>query len=265
MKLSEKRIVFVDLDDTLIKTVSGGDHPLGVYDMTLRLDVFAKLKMIAPNAVFIVTNQGGIETGKTPATLFQAKFMYVIAALQEFLGMHTFVAGKFCPTHNPDFEGRKPNTAMLTSMLDEFEQIVQDYKFSKEECVYIGDTLIDTERKTAQNFGCDFVPVEELLTMTIDSPKYRVVHKQTCTDYDGRLLTRAEAVQIVREHTDDKGETELDIVPSKFIPPKPDATPQSEEKSDKSATPKSKKEVKVVVPPFAKQLAEQKKRKKSKK
>lgn len=49
MKLSEKRIVFVDMDDTLIKTTSGQTFPLGVYyDMTLRLDVFAKIKMIAP-------------------------------------------------------------------------------------------------------------------------------------------------------------------------------------------------------------------------
>lgn len=244
MKLSEKRIVFVDMDDTLIKTVSGKTFPLGVYDMTLRLDVFAKIKMIAPNAVFIVSNQGGIEGGFVNQTLFQHKFMYVIAALQEFLGLHTFVAGKFCPTQNPKFEGRKPNTAMLTTMLDEFEQIVKDYKFTKEECVYIGDTLIDTERKTAENFGCDFVPVENFLGMHIDPPTYRIVSKKDCSNYDGRILTKAEAVQIVRKHTDEKGETEWDIVPSKFLPPRPDAAPEPESKSKD----RPRKEVKVVVP-----------------
>lgn len=253
MKLSEKRIVFVDMDDTLIKTVSGGAFPLGIYDMTLRLDVFAKIKMLAPNAVFIVSNQGGIEAGHVNLTLFQHKFMYVLAALQEFLGLHTFVAGRFCPTQDPKFEGRKPNTAMLTIMLDEFEQIVKDYKFTKEECVYIGDTLIDTERRTAENFGCDFVPVEDFLDMHIDPPTYRIVSKKDCSDYDGRILTKAEAVQIVREHTDENGETEWDIVPSKFLPPKLDAVPEDENK------PRLKKEAKVVVPPFVKKAAKKEK------
>lgn len=253
MKLSEKRIVFVDMDDTLVRTTSGQKFPLGVYDMTLRLDVFAKIKMIAPNAVFIVSNQGGIEAGFVNPTLFQQKFMYVIASLQEFIGLHTFVAGKFCPTQDAKFEGRKPNTAMLTSMLDEFEQIV-GHEFTKEDCVYIGDTLIGTEEQTAKNFGCDFVPVENLITMKIDAPMYRVVYKKDCSDFDGRVVTKAEAVQVVREHTDDKGETELDIVPSKFIAPKLKAAPQSVESEKDSKPQKQEKKAKVIKPPFVKKL-----------
>lgn len=221
MKLNEKRIVFVDIDGTLIKTVSGREFPLGIYDMTLRLDVFTKIKMLAPNAVFVVSNQGGIEAGHVDPALFQQKFMYVLAALQEFLGLHTFVAGRFCQTQDPKFEGRKPNTAMLTIMLYEFEQIIKDYKFTKEECVYIGDPLIDTERRTAENFGCDFVPVEDFLGMHI-APTYRIVSKKDYSDYDGRILTKAKAVQIVREHTNENGETEWDIVSSKFLPSKLD-------------------------------------------
>lgn len=252
MKLSEKRIVFIDMDDTLIKTASGQKFPLGVYDMTLRLDVFAKLKMIAPNAVFIVSNQGGIEAGFVNITLFQQKFMYVIASLQEFLGLHTFVAGKFCPTQDAKFEGRKPNTAMLTSMLDEFEQIL-GHSFTKEDCVYIGDTLIDTEELTAKNFGCDFVPVEDFITIKIDPPMYRVVYKKDCSDFDGRIITKAEATQIVREHTDDKGETELDIVPSKFIAPEQKAAPEPAE-PEKDSKPKQEKKSKIIKLPFAKKL-----------
>lgn len=245
MKISDKRIVFVDLDDTLIKTTSGKTFPLGVYDMTLQLDVFARIKAIAPNAVFIVSNQGGIEEGHVNPTLFQQKFMYVIAALQEFLGLHTFVAGKFCPTTNRKFEGRKPNTAMLSAMLDEFEQLV-NHKFTKEECVYIGDTLVDTEALTAQNFSIDFIPVETLSTVKIDAPMYRVVHKKDCSDLDGRIITKAEATQIIREHTDENGECELTIVPSKFLPPRQDAAPSND------GRPLPKREAKVVIPPFAK-------------
>lgn len=248
MKLSEKRIMFIDMDDTLIKTTSGKTFPIGVYDMTLRLDVFAKIKAIAPNAVFIVSNQGGIEAGFVNITLFQQKFMYVIASLQEYLGLHTFVAGKFCPTQDAKFEGRKPNTAMLTSMLDEFEQIL-DHKFTKEDCVYIGDTLVDTEELTAKNFGCDFVPVESLLTMKIDAPTYRVVYKKDCSDFDSKIVTKAEATQVVREHTNDKGETELDIVPSKFIAPK---TEEPKKKSKPEV--KQEKKSKVIKLPFAKKL-----------
>ncbi len=254
MKLSEKRIVFIDMDDTLIKTTSGKTFPIGVYDMTLRLDIFAKIKAIAPNAVFIVSNQGGIEAGFVNITLFQQKFMYVIASLQEFLGLHTFVAGKFCPTQDAKFEGRKPNTAMLTSMLDEFEQIL-GHRFTKEECVYIGDTLVDTEELTAKNFGCDFVPVESLLTMKIDTPTYRVVYKKDCSDFDGKIVTKAEATQVVREHTNDKGETELDIVPSKFIAPKQEAAPQTvEPEKDSKSKAKQEKKSKVIKLPFVKKL-----------
>lgn len=248
MKLSEKRIVFIDMDDTLIKTTSGKTFPIGVYDMTLRLDVFAKIKAIAPNAVFIVSNQGGIEAGFVNITLFQQKFMYVIASLQEYVGLHTFVAGKFCPTQDAKFEGRKPNTAMLTSMLDEFEQIL-GHKFTKKDCVYIGDTLVDTEELTAKNFGCDFVPVETLLTMKIDAPMYRVVYKKDYSDFDSKIVTKAEATQVVREHTNDKGETELDIVPSKFIAPQPE-----EPKKESKPEVKQEKKSKVIKLPFAKKL-----------
>lgn len=248
MKLSEKRIVFIDMDDTLIKTTSGKTFPIGIYDMTLRLDVFAKIKAIAPNAVFIVSNQGGIEAGFVNIALFQQKFMYVIASLQEYVGLHTFVAGKFCPTQDAKFEGRKPNTAMLTSMLDEFEQVL-GHKFTKEDCVYIGDTLVDTEELTAKNFGCDFVPVETFLTMKIDALTYRVVYKKDYSDFDGKIVTKAEATQIVREHTNDKGETELDIVPSKFIAPKPE-----EPKKESKPEVKQEKKSKVIKLPFAKKL-----------
>ena len=62
MKLEDKKIVFSDLDGTLIDTRTGEDFPKGVWDVELKIEVLAKLKEMFPNMThfFIVTNQGGI-------------------------------------------------------------------------------------------------------------------------------------------------------------------------------------------------------------
>ena len=66
MDLNSKKIVFIDLDGTLIKTKSGSKFPKGVWDMDLNLKVFEQLKKMQPSAIFIVSNQGGIQLNLIP-------------------------------------------------------------------------------------------------------------------------------------------------------------------------------------------------------
>lgn len=63
MDITKKKIIFIDMDGTLIDTASGKTFPEGIWDMKLKMEVFKQLKKISPKAVIIVTNQGGIEMG----------------------------------------------------------------------------------------------------------------------------------------------------------------------------------------------------------
>lgn len=97
MDITKKKVIFIDMDGTLIDTVSGNTFPEGVWDMKLKMEVFAQLKKLHPQAVLIVSNQGGIELGHVHPAMFQPKFIYVIACLQSYIGLNTLVAGQFCP------------------------------------------------------------------------------------------------------------------------------------------------------------------------
>lgn len=66
--MKQYKLIFCDLDDTLIQTISGETFPRGVYDMKIKFDVLdaihEKLQMES-SVLGIVTNQGGIESGKS--------------------------------------------------------------------------------------------------------------------------------------------------------------------------------------------------------
>ena len=43
MDITKKKVIFIDMDGTLIDTVSGNTFPEGVWDMKLKMEVFAQL------------------------------------------------------------------------------------------------------------------------------------------------------------------------------------------------------------------------------
>lgn len=57
-----KKVLFIDLDSTLIKTISGKTFPEDITDFRIQLPVLNKVIEKFPNLeyFFIVTNQGGI-------------------------------------------------------------------------------------------------------------------------------------------------------------------------------------------------------------
>ena len=166
MDITKKKVIFIDMDGTLIDTVSGKTFPEGVWDMKLKMEVFAQLKKLHPQAVLIVSNQGGIELGHVHPAMFQPKFIYVIACLQSYIGLNTLVAGQFCPYNDKKHPKRKPNPGMLEDMLAEFTHNT-GITISKEDCLMIGDAsglegqFSDSDLKTAENFGCDYLDVTE--------------------------------------------------------------------------------------------------------
>ena len=62
INFEDKKVLFIDLDSTLIKTISGKTFPEDITDFRIQLPVLDKIKETFPNLsyFFIVTNQGGI-------------------------------------------------------------------------------------------------------------------------------------------------------------------------------------------------------------
>lgn len=172
METSEKRIVFVDLDGTLIETITGATHPTGVWDVKLRLNVFAKLNSLFSNMthLFVVTNQGGIEKGYVNPDSFDRKFEWVLRCLSDWMKDRgdLIVGGAVCPENDETYYRRKPNPGMLEDLVEHF---FLNEKPGKQEMVMIGDAsgkegdFSDSDRKTAENMGIDYIDVETLLTM----------------------------------------------------------------------------------------------------
>lgn len=64
--MKKYKVLFCDMDGTLIETASGETFPKGIWDMKFKFDVLDAIKNLNPEEIFIVTNQGGIEKGMVP-------------------------------------------------------------------------------------------------------------------------------------------------------------------------------------------------------
>lgn len=162
--MKKYKLIFCDLDDTLIQTISGETFPRGVYDMKIKFDVLDAIHekfQMESSVIGIVTNQGGIESGKVDKRAFSNKINYVISAIHEYLDCQ--VTASVCPS-NQNSSYRKPNTGMLEQIA-----IQRCVEKSKEDCIMIGDAsgyegqFSDSDKKTAENYGIDYIDVGDLL------------------------------------------------------------------------------------------------------
>lgn len=165
--MKKYKILFCDLDGTLINTLSGETFPKGIWDMKFKFDVLDAIKKLAPEYIFIISNQGGIEKGFVNQDNFEDKFCYIISAIGEYCNIdYTRRNGEYCSSNNKNNTCRKTNIGMLRNIwtidcLDEF--------YSKEDCLMIGDAsglegqFSDSDKKTAENFGIDYLDVNEFI------------------------------------------------------------------------------------------------------
>ena len=161
-----KKIIFIDLDGTLIDTASGETFPKGIWDLWIDWAVWKALKEYTyqneTDFIFVVTNQGGISKGYIHDYAFEAKFNYILCALEEYTGVN--VQGDYCSSIDKDNRFRKPNTGMLEFLLEETYA-----EYNKDEMIMIGDAsgkvnqFSDSDLKTAQNFGIDYMDVGDLV------------------------------------------------------------------------------------------------------
>lgn len=176
--LNEKKVIFSDLDGTLIETLSGQTFQQGAWDVKLKLDVWAKIKELfsyeGTKVLGIVTNQGGIETGRVKEGSWVKKAGWVTESMKEYLGPDWIVICEYCSSHDDHHPERKPNIGMLQNILS-YLQNHHGYRewnsMDKGDCIMIGDASgklgdwSDSDLRTANNFGCEYVDVRDLLKM----------------------------------------------------------------------------------------------------
>ena len=169
--MKDYKVLFADLDGTLIETISGATFPKGIWDMRFKFDVLDKIKELKPELIAIVTNQGGIEQGFVNERDFaKGKMAFVTRSIQEYTGCKCIF--QYCPTNRKDSIYRKPNTGMLDQVLyKDFGQ--QGIWAEKKDMLMIGDAsgkpgqFSDTDKKTAENYGIDYMDVEDFYNSEI--------------------------------------------------------------------------------------------------
>lgn len=169
VKPSQKyKVLFADLDGTLIDTVSGETFPKGIWDMQLKFQILDKIKEMNPDFLLIVTNQGGIEKGFVDENMFQCKSEYVSRAIREYCGCKVY--SMYCTSNDKDNKYRKPNVGMLELLCADY--VGDDFGIIKQKSLMIGDAsgkkgqFSDSDKRCAENFGIDYIDVEDFLHTT---------------------------------------------------------------------------------------------------
>lgn len=159
-----KKVLFIDLDDTLIKTISGKTFPENITDFRIQLSVLDKIVEKLPNlnSFYIVTNQGGVGIYYTKEDI-ETKLRTIKVFCQRYLDSHYNLSNdefimtnyQYCDFMDKTNHRRKPNTGML-------EWLVKNYKgLQKSQILMIGDAsdkpgdFSDSDKKYAENFGID--------------------------------------------------------------------------------------------------------------
>ena len=163
--MKEYKVIFCDLDGTLIDTISGETFPKGIWDMRLKFDVLDAIKKLNPEYIFIVSNQGGIESGFVDVHNFRVKSEYITRAIREYCGCACHAM--YCETNDKLDPYRKPNPGMLYGILENY--VGYDLGYTKPVSLMIGDAsgkegqFSDSDKKTAENFGIDYMDVNDFI------------------------------------------------------------------------------------------------------
>ena len=163
--MKEYKVIFCDLDGTLIDTISGETFPKGIWDMKIEFDVLDAINKLNPECILIVSNQGGIESGFVDAHDFRAKSEYITRAIREYCECKCYAM--YCDTNNKSDIYRKPNTGMLENLMERY--VGDDVEYIKQKSLMIGDAsgkegqFSDSDKKTAENFGIDYMDVNDFI------------------------------------------------------------------------------------------------------
>lgn len=163
--MNDVKLLFLDLDGTLIDTVSGKTFAEDVTDFRIRLDVVNKIRDMVRESVLrgvcIVTNQGGIPK-YVERIAFEAKLEAITRFIQTYCGVATY--SNYCDSMDDTHPNRKPNPGMLKDVHDLCFPWVQPY-----EMMMVGDAsgkaddFSDSDKCCAENYGIRYMDIDEFL------------------------------------------------------------------------------------------------------
>lgn len=173
--VATKRIIFIDLDGTLIRTISGGPFAKCIVDMQPVWKTWNLLKKWAEEVqgekyLFIVSNQGGIEKGITRDLFMRSKFDFIVSGLREYMRagqMDVTIDSRYCPSNDVNNPNRKPNIGM-------FSDLIKSYNLGnveKETMIMIGDacpkvmnpmSFSSSDFDAANNFNIDYLDITQI-------------------------------------------------------------------------------------------------------
>ena len=164
--MKKYKVIFADLDGTLIDTISGNTYPKGIWDMQIRFEILDKIKEIKPKCLLIVTNQGGIEKGFVNRRNFEFKMEYLCRSIKEYTEIP--VEYSYCEKNAPTYKYRKPNTGMLDSLMYKMiNRGIIENGIETDKMLMIGDAsgkdgqFSDSDKKTAENYCIDYMDADD--------------------------------------------------------------------------------------------------------
>ena len=165
--MKQYKLLFADLDGTLIEPITLKTFPQGIWDMKIKFDVLDKIKELNPDVLFIITNQGGIESGFVNQILWEQKIKYICAAISEYCKID--VHYEMCPSNNKQDKDRKPNIGMVNKCIEKYSEFK-----NLDDALMIGDAsgkpgqFSDSDLKCAENAKIDYMDVEDFINTSFN-------------------------------------------------------------------------------------------------
>lgn len=163
--MKEVKVIFIDLDGTLIQTKSGNTFPVNNDDWKIIDSVWRVLPLMLRqfDHIMIVTNQGGFRND--PVRLTQQFKRFKLSKIESLLVSTIHAPGKFLPSIiAPDFKSpyRKPRIGWVEDYFSKRGMIVS------KDSVMIGDAggregdFSDSDLKFASNLGINFLHAKDI-------------------------------------------------------------------------------------------------------
>ena len=155
------KILFADLDGTIIETKSGQTFPKDAEDWKFKEGILEAISSYAPTHLHIVSNQGGVEKGYITAMELYNKMNRIAGRLINLLP-NVSVSFDYCTSLDKNYKRRKPNTGML-------EHFYNIPSYDKKDALMIGDAsgkegdFSDSDKKCAENFGIEYMDVNDFI------------------------------------------------------------------------------------------------------
>jgi D-glycero-D-manno-heptose 1,7-bisphosphate phosphatase len=151
--------IFIDLDGTLIETLSGETFPQSILDWKFKNGILDALEKFKEKHLIIVSNQGGIEKGLISDVEFVTKIKKIISELDK--RGYKKVSFSYCKTNEEGDFFRKPNPGMAYAFAN-------NYQLDLTSCLMIGDasgndSWSDSDLKFAEKTNMRYYDVKKFI------------------------------------------------------------------------------------------------------